>query len=76
MNRPKKEMRDFPGGPVVKTLPSKAGAAGTILDQGVKIPHALQPITPNIFSKKKMLYCNKFNKVFKIGPYQKIFLKN
>ena len=46
-------MRDFPGGPVVKTLPSKAGAAGTILDQGVKIPHALQPITPKHFFKKE-----------------------
>ena len=35
--------RDFPGHPVVKTLPSNAGGAGLIPGQGAKIPHALQP---------------------------------
>ena len=30
--------RDFPGGPVVKNLPSNAGDVGLILDQGTKIP--------------------------------------
>ena len=29
--------RDFPGGPVVKNLPSNAGDVGLILDQGTKI---------------------------------------
>ena len=75
VNSPKKEMRDFPSGPMVKTLPPKAGVADTILDWEVKIPHALQPITPNIFLKKKKQYCNKFNKAFKIGPYKKSFKK-
>ena len=33
-------MRDFPGGPVVKNLPSNAGDAGLISGRGTKIPHA------------------------------------
>ena len=32
--------RDFPGGPVGNTLPSKAGSAGLIPGQAAKIPHA------------------------------------
>ena len=31
--------RDFPGGPVVKSSPSNAGGAGSILSQGASIPH-------------------------------------
>ena len=33
--------RVFPGGTVVKNLPSNAGDAGSIPGQGTKIPHAL-----------------------------------
>ena len=33
--------RDFPGGPVVKNLPSIAGDMGLIPDRGTKIPHAM-----------------------------------
>ena len=36
-------VRDFPGGPVVKTLPSNAGGQGSISGQGVKIPHTSWP---------------------------------
>ena len=36
-------MADFPGGPVVDTLPSSAGGAGSILGLGAKIPCALWP---------------------------------
>ena len=32
----------FPGGPVVKTLPSSAGGAGSIPVQEAKIPNASQ----------------------------------
>ena len=39
---------DFPGGPVVKTSPSKAGSAGSIPGQGTKIPPALRPKNQNI----------------------------
>ena len=44
---------DFPGGPVVKNLPSNAGDAGSILGQGTKIPHAegqLSPCAPQLLS--------------------------
>ena len=34
---------DFPCGPGVKTLPSKAGDVGLILGRGAKIPHASWP---------------------------------
>ena len=32
--------RDFPGGPVVKNLPSNVGDAGSIPGRGTKISHA------------------------------------
>ena len=35
--------RGFPGGLVVKTLPSDAGGAGSVPGQGVKVPHTSQP---------------------------------
>ena len=35
-----KRFGDFPGGPEVKTLPSKVGGAGLIPSLGTKIPHA------------------------------------
>ena len=35
---------DFPGNPVVKTLPSNAGGTGSIPGQGAKIPRALRPV--------------------------------
>ena len=36
----KDSSRDFPGGPVVKTLPSNVGRVGLIPGQGVKITNA------------------------------------
>ena len=60
--------RDFPGIPVVKTLPSSAGGAGSIPGQRAKIPRALQPKNQN---GKQKQYCNKFNKDLKIGLHQK-----
>ena len=36
-----KRKRNFPGGPVVKNLPSSAGDASLIPGQGTKIPHAV-----------------------------------
>ena len=38
---------DFPGGPVVKNLPSNAGDAGSIPGQGTKIPHAAGQLGPH-----------------------------
>ena len=37
-----KEMKDFPGGPVVKNLPCNAGDAGSIPGLGTKIPYATE----------------------------------
>ena len=51
---------DFPGGPVVKTLPSNAGDEGSILDHGIKIPHALGP-GPKNQNIEQIQCCNKFN---------------
>ena len=52
---------------MVKTLPSSAGAAGSIPGQGAKIPHASGLKNQNIEQKR---YCNKFNKDVKNGPHQ------
>ena len=37
---------DFPGGPVVKNLPSNAGDEDSNPGQGAKIPYALGQLTP------------------------------
>ena len=60
--------RDFPSGPVVKTLPLDAGGAGSIRAWGPKIPCTSRPKKQNVKQKQ---YCNKFNKDFLNGPYQK-----
>ena len=39
--------RDFPGGPVVKNLPSSAGDGSPIPGQGTKIPPAMEPLSPH-----------------------------
>ena len=57
---------EFPGGSVVKTLPSNAGSAGSNPGQEAKIPHA--SLSKNQHMKQKQ-YCNKFNKDFKNGPH-------
>ena len=44
--RQKREERDFPGGPVVKNLPSNAGDTGWIPGWGTKIPHARGQLSP------------------------------
>ena len=36
-----KPRKDFPGGPVVKNLPSTAGVGGLIPGQGTKIPQVV-----------------------------------
>ena len=43
MFKKKKITGDFPGGPVVKTLPCNEGSAGSIPGQGAKLPHSSQP---------------------------------
>ena len=43
---------DFPGGPVVKTLPSNARDVGLIPGWGTEIPHASWPKKQNIRQKQ------------------------
>ena len=40
-------MRDFPGNPVIKTLPFNAGDTGLIPGQETRFPHASQSETKN-----------------------------
>ena len=42
----KEYLKDFPGSPVVKNLPSNAGDSGSIPGWGTKIPHAVGAIEP------------------------------
>ena len=48
-------LRDPPGGPAVKTLPSKAGGTGLIPTQGAKIPHASWPKTQKKHKREAIL---------------------
>ena len=57
-------LSDFPGGPVVKTLPSKVKGESSIPGWGAKILHALWPKNQNM---KQTQCCNKFNEDFKNG---------
>ena len=57
---------NFPGGPVLKTLPSNVGDVGLIPGQGA---------TKNQNIKQKQ-YCNQFNKGFQKGPHKNKMLKN
>ena len=41
---------DFPGGPVVKNLPSNVEDAGSIPGQETKIPHAEEQLSPSTFN--------------------------
>ena len=36
---------DFPGGPVVKSLPSSAGDLGMIPHQGTQLPHGMEQLS-------------------------------
>ena len=58
---------------MVETSPSTAEGAGSIPDQGIKIPHASGPKNQNVKQKQ---YCNKFNKDFKSGPHKKKIIIN
>ena len=42
---------DFPGGPVVKNLPSNAGDAGLIPVWGTRIPHAVGQLSLHAATK-------------------------
>ena len=52
MNEMNQWIRDFPGGPVVKTLPSHAWGRGSISGKGTKIPHATGQLSPPTATSK------------------------
>ena len=63
-------MRDFPGSPVLKTLPPGAGGVGLIRVAGAKIPCASRPRNQTIKQKQ---YCN--NAYCSIKPLKLINIK-
>ena len=67
-------MRGFPGGSVVKILPSNAAGMGSIPDRKAKIPCASWPKKAKQDIKQKQ-YCKKFNQDFKNSPHQKKKIK-
>ena len=44
-------VRDFPGGPGAKNLPSNAGDVGLIPGQGTKIPHAVVQVCLSVATR-------------------------
>ena len=68
--------RDFPGGPVVKTLPSNAGGAGLIPGQRAKISHALGPKNQNINRSNVVKNSTKTLKMVHIKKKKKSYLRN
>ena len=55
------KQRDFPSGPVVKTLPFKEEGVGSMTGWGAKISHASRPKKQNINNRSN----SKFNKEIK-----------
>ena len=53
-----KQSRDFPGGPVVESLPSSAVDVGSIPGWRTKIPHASGQLSPCTASREKPTCCN------------------
>ena len=63
-------MRGFPGGSLVTSPPSDAGAAGSIPGRGPKTPHTKK------HPMKQKQYCNKFNKDFEFVTHNSNKKKN
>ena len=51
---PRSDTGDFPGGPVVKNLPSNAEDAGSIPGWGTKIPYAAGQLSPHAATTEPM----------------------
>ena len=60
-------MRNFPGGPVVKPLPSNAGGVGLVPGQEAMTPSTCLLAKKPIREQQKQ-YCNKFDTDFRNGP--------
>ena len=66
---------DFSDGPVVKTLPSNAGGAGSIPGQGAKITYASGPKNQNI-KERSSIVTNSIKTLKMVHIKKKIFKKN
>ena len=53
---------DFPGGPLIKVLPSDAGRMGLIPDWGAKMPGSKKKKKKKKLSIKHKQYCNTLKK--------------
>ena len=70
--------QDFPGGPLVKNLPSKAGDVGSIPGQGTKIPQTARQLRPCAKTKERPECHNKDpvqTKKKKEHPFHFLFLE-
>ena len=47
-----KKLGNFPGGPIVKSLPCNAEATGSNPSQGTKIPHAMEQLSLHAMTMK------------------------
>ena len=63
----KTTMRDFPGGPVVKNLPSDAEAMGLIPGHRTKIPRALGQLSLHTTATEPV-QCKKLSWVLQLRP--------
>ena len=52
------QLRDLPGGPVVKNLSSDLGDVGSIPDLGTKCPQAVVQLSTHATTRKRPLGCN------------------
>ena len=50
----KPKLGNFPGGPLVKNPPSRAGNTGSIPDQGAKIQHAAWQLSPHAWTAEPL----------------------
>ena len=65
----KKEWKGvFPGGPVVKNLPSDAGDAGSIPGRGTKIPHVARQLSLRATTREKPMCRNEISRVPQLRP--------
>ena len=63
--------KDFPGGPVVRTSPSRAEGVGSIPGRGAGLLHALRPKNQNIKNRGNVVTSS--IKTLKNGQHQKNF---
>ena len=59
---------DFPGGPVVKNLPSNTGDEVSIPGRGTKIPHAVGQLSLRATTREKPACLNERSRMLHLRP--------